>query len=585
MNVSDLRTKDLIELLTKYINMNNIWIQTVIYMILLIVLYPIEKVAIPYIASTCIVKWQKGDDPNVLFNACMWFFLFFCIMTIIWAVLYYLSLNVQQHIGVDVREAMVKELFERYQTQQKTIALGAMTTHLNNVPTILEQLYYKTVCYILPESIGLLVVACYFTYVNIWLGIGSFIFLFMCIVYFSFFIHKSQRFAKNEYQQQTHFHQNAHNIVDNLAYIQTSQSDDYEFKRFGKQCDTFYATRSRFCVQNTAFIFGFHVLKILYIAFVIYLLYRCMVYNKTSVRQIVLYGSVFVILLSEEKDIDYVFKLTTELYNYTSQASVMLDDQQDTSITTEIASPNMTHVAKSKTPKTLLEQPFKNNALSTQSLVFSHSQTSKPILHNKTVHFQNHQLHAIVGPSGCGKTTFATLVAGIHNTPTSGNIYIYGKDYTYDAPSRREMIIYLPQHIKLFEGSLLDNIRYTHEKMTHASVDKILQTFEVADILRGKYKSSTYLHRLVGVDGSNISGGQKQIIILMRTYIDTVIMAKNNSSVQKSIIILDEPTASLDDHMVSVVMKILQTFKTTHTIIMITHNQHIAKQCDSITVF
>ena len=89
--------------------------------------------------------------------------------------------------------------------------------------------------------------------------------------------------------------------------------------------------------------------------------------------------------------------------------------------------------------------------------------------------------------------------------------------------------MYLPQHVKLFEGSILDNIRYTHETMTHASVHRILNQFGVSDLLKGNAKSSTYLHRQVGIDGSGVSGGQKQIIILMRTYIDTVGKQKNST--------------------------------------------------------
>ena len=586
MNASGTQTNERLQLLTKYLNIKNIWFQSLVYILLLFILYPIEKIAIPYIVSTCIVKWHKGDAPSVLSKACVNFIILFLVMTFIWGVLYYLGLNVQQHIGVDVREAIVKELFQQYQTEQKTVALGAMTTHLNNVPTILEQLFYKTVCYILPESVGLFVVACYFTYVNVWLGVGSLVFLIICTAYFVLFIHRSQQLAKNEYKQQTQFHQNAHNIVDNLAYIQTSQSDEYELSRFEKQCDSFYTTRSRFCIQNSSFIAGFHVLKILFMMFVVYVMYVSMVDKQASVRHIVLYGSVFVILISEEKDIDYVFKLITELYNFISRASVMLDEQRTGSSSASVTNhnvpsskPDLHHMTASQ------HMASSDVALSTESLAFRHPQSSQPIFQHKKVHFPVHQLHAIVGPSGSGKTTFAKLIAGIHNEPTSGQIYLHGNNYTHDAQTRRSMVMYLPQHIKLFEGSILDNIRYTHETMNHASVHNILESFGVADILKGKYKPSTYLHRQVGIDGGNISGGQKQIIILMRTYIDTVIMVNSEQTTRKSILVLDEPTASLDDRMVGVVMKILQTFKRTHTIIMITHNLHIAKQCDSVTLF
>lgn len=585
--LSRFNTREILQLLTQYLNINHIWIQSLVYIVLLLILYPIEKVALPYVVSTCIVKWQKGQSINTMYHACKWFFLFFLMIAIIWSILYFLGLNVQQHIGVDVREAMVKQLFKRYEMDQKEIALGEMNTHLNSVPWIFEQLFYKIVCYILPESIGLLVVAGYLTYVNVWLGVGSFVFLIMCVVYFSLFIHKSQHLAKNEYKQQTQFHQNTHNIVDNMAYIQTSQSESYELKRFEDQCKNYYQTRSLFCTQNTAFIFGFYVLKMCYIFFVVYLMYTCMTSKTVTVEQIVLYGSVFVILLSEEKDIDYVFKLVTELYNHTSKASVMLDNQSSTPkpsthhahvvshqpVTQDVHSSSHTRLPSS-------------TALHVQNLHFVHPESSISVVKNKTLSFECRRLHAIVGSSGSGKTTFAKLVSGIHSRPQSGHIFIHGKDCTDDAHTRRKKVMYLPQHVKLFEGSILDNIRYTHETMTHASVHRILNQFGVSDLLKGNAKSSTYLHRQVGIDGSGVSGGQKQIIILMRTYIDTVGKQKNSTYTEgKSVLILDEPTASLDDHMVDVVMNLLQRLKNTHTIIMITHNRYIAKQCDSFMQF
>jgi ABC-type bacteriocin/lantibiotic exporter with double-glycine peptidase domain len=145
--------------------------------------------------------------------------------------------------------------------------------------------------------------------------------------------------------------------------------------------------------------------------------------------------------------------------------------------------------------------------------------------------------------------------------------------------------MYLPQHIKLFEGSILDNIRYTHTSLTHDDVHQVLVRFDVSSILQQTHPTHNYLDRSVGVGGSQVSGGQKQVIILMRTCIDTFLQHDHAVSTDKSVLVLDEPTASLDDNMVEVVMRLLQKMKSTHTILMITHNQHIAKQCDTITPF
>ena len=585
MIIDEAGTHKTFQLLFNYIKFGNIWKQLVSFFALLFVAYPINKIAIPYIISAYIVTWKAGKQS--LFNSCTWLTLAFATVTFIWSILYYLSLFMQQRIGVDVRQEMINDIFKCYEQSNKDVPLGKWLTHLEFVPYVVETLFYKLFCYLVPEFIGLAVVTGYFFYVDTTLGVGTVVFLLSCVAYFASNIYGSQALSKEEYDTQTTYNQKVHNMIDNLAYIQTSQANDFELDKFDGDCKNLYAKRANFCVRNTFFLFGFDVITVCFFGFVCFWMYHLMTQKRVTTQAIVLYTSVFVILISETQDIDLVIKMTTEVYNYVHKTSVFFDDNQ---LISQLRNSTATSPAAKRRPASLQQpppsaEPSQSIAIQTHDLTYTHPDHTEPVFEHKSIRFATHQVHAIVGSAGCGKTTFAKLLAGIHAQPSKGQIRIYGTDTTRDVLLRRNTIMYLPQHIKLFDGSILDNIRYTHTSLTHEDVHQVLVTFDVSSILQQKHDTRNYLHRSVGVGGGQVSGGQKQVIVLMRTCIDTFLQHSDASRTDKSILILDEPTASLDDEMVVVVIKLLQRMKQTHTILMITHNQHIAKQCDTLTQF
>lgn len=576
---NDAQTHKTLQKFFNYIDFKKIWKQFVSFFALLLVAYPIEKLIIPLIVSSYIITWKYGNSHS-LFTSCSQLVIAYAIVTLLWTVLYYLSLNMQQHVGVDARQGMVKEIFKYYETSNKDIPLGKWLTHMEFVPYVVEITFYKLFCYLIPECIGLVVVAIYFSYVNVYLGIGTIIFICLCIIYFMCCVYGSQHLAKEEYEYQTVFNQKVHNMVDNLSYIQTSQASSFELNNFDTDCNSMYNKRSVFCTQNTKFLFGFDMLKICFFVFVCFWMYHLMTKKNVKPSTLVLYTSVFIILIAETRDIDYIIKQFTEIYNYTHKTSVFFDDNEIMNELKTTKQSQYNNINFNTKPSNKL-----SIAIQTHDLAYTHPEHNNPIFTHKSIAFAKHKVHAIVGSAGCGKTTFAKLLSGIHTQPSHGNILLYGQDTTTDVHTRRKTIMYLPQHIKLFEGSILDNIRYTHTSLTHDDVHQVLMRFDVSSILQQKHDVHNYLDRSVGVGGSQVSGGQKQVIILMRTCIDTFLQHSNTPKTEKSILVLDEPTASLDDDMVTVVMKLLQRMKHTHTILMITHNQHIAKQCDTITPF
>ena len=139
-----------------------------------------------------------------------------------------------------------------------------------------------------------------------------------------------------------------------------------------------------------------------------------------------------------------------------------------------------------------------------------------------------------------------------------------GKDYTdvshIDLFSN---IAYMPQNPVLFNRSIMDNIKYGREHIDDKEIVKLLKEFDVYEQFTNLDKG---LYTKIGKGGSKISGGQKQIVWFLR------ILLKN-----PPLIVLDEPTASLDINTKKVMSNLIEKVLQNKTIIMVTHDDFLMK--------
>ncbi|WP_113651510.1 ATP-binding cassette domain-containing protein [Pedobacter namyangjuensis] len=137
-------------------------------------------------------------------------------------------------------------------------------------------------------------------------------------------------------------------------------------------------------------------------------------------------------------------------------------------------------------------------------------------------------------------------------------------------PTWRNILATVPQEIKLVNGTLIENIAIA------SAQDEVLAivNFCIANGFNKYFEALPQGYfKLVGEEGINLSGGQKQLVAVARELYR-----------KPQVLLLDEPTAAMDRNTERFILQLLNQLKKEMAIILITHKMHTAKICDRIYI-
>ena len=180
------------------------------------------------------------------------------------------------------------------------------------------------------------------------------------------------------------------------------------------------------------------------------------------------------------------------------------------------------------------------------------------------------KMYAIVGPSGSGKSTVVNLIPRLYDVE-SGSVKIAGVDVReFDLPYLRQCIGTVSQEAYLFNGTILENLRYAKPEATMEEVIEACKTANIYDfILRQPEGFDTE----VGNRGLKLSGGEKQRLSLARVVLK-----------DPKILILDEATSALDSISEQAIQDALEKMMQGRTSIVIAHRLSTSLKADRIMV-
>lgn len=526
----------LAELKTKYIVIN----------ILSTFFYKGFSILLPLIASL-IIKYLTLNDAKMTYNFLIIFFIVY--------VLYNLSLYVNYKIyGFNMSycyDKMTKKVlnklvsvdnnFTRYISKGRI--MNSINSDIINIGDMNDEIS-KLLMGIIQVIAVLIIVACYNIYLSLILIVFSIIYIIIS--------NKTDR-KINYYHTKVQIQDDKYSSL--LAQITSGLQEIKTFNMLPKLLIKLKNIQNRFSkyysIKRDYYVIRDNDIKVITYVFR-YLLYLCLIYLMVIGKADV---SVLVLMIS------YHEYLITYINDFISSTSTIREVNTAVNRVNDILEYNSHNVKVGN-----LDTKDIYGMIEFRDVTFKIK--NKEILHNINLKIDHNEVVAIVGEAGSGKTMLLNLILRLFS-PTSGKILLDNTnilDFSKDAYS--SLVSIVNQKPFIFNMSIRKNLDFVDENIKNQiEACKKAGIHDFIETLPDGYNT------ILRENGSNISGGQKQMISIART-----ILSKSE------VILLDDITTSLDPDTAKLVPRLINELKKDHTIIMVTKKPDLMRKADRIVV-
>ena len=531
----------------------------ILFILSILLSYPLEAVVLPQIYSSFFTSIKKGADKKVFIK----YFIYIISVLIIIYLSYILMGYVEIKFLPKMNEYMINFLYTNILLKNKNnyteIEFGKLISRTNLLPSSLREFNNLLFIWVCPKALTIIIIICYFFYVNNKLGLVSLISFIIIFIYNCYNYNKCINTSSIRYK---YFEKQAENIHDKLSNIFSI----YSAGNVNKELDSFYKDTSIYidkfsdnlkCINNNKVV-NIILLLISYILLnftVIYFYYKKEISLNlliATLLTITYYIPCFYTITTTLRELIHTLGVFKEIDPFIKD--IYLYDKENKKNNNEN---NMINNDKI----------IKNGNITIKKLSFGYG--NNMIIKNISLNIKAGEKIAITGSSGNGKSTLIKLLMGYYKVDDN-MIYIDNIDINeYELNNLRTQISYVNQNTKLFNTTIIENIKYG-TTMTDKDVIQIINDIGINDL----YSNLEHgFNSKVGIGGDKLSGGQRQMIYILRCF------GKNNK-----IIILDEPTSSIDVHTKSLIMKAIKKLSKKCTLIIITHDKELLKLVERVVV-
>lgn len=508
----------------------------IFYTICILLAYPLESIVIPKLFSSFFQNIEKNPSNELFINYFIKFLFFMSIVTIA----QYITSKLDSYLIPTFNESISNTFFEKiihyYQDNYTDLELGKLVTRINLLPSILREISTDLFNWIIPKIFTIIIIIGYFFYTNIIIGAVTLAGLFFIIFYNLANYDSCINLSFSKYILLEDRSEEIQDKLSNLYSIYSSgdiNNEINDYKRINKE----YKESNKKALECSSKLKSINSIFIL-ITFIGLGVLTIYFFKKEQITSNELI-TVFMILLYY---IPCLTTISTYMPEYINHLGIIksLNDYIVMVYTESISKPNIN---------------IEYGEIIINDLTFGYKNKNN-IFNNFNLQINSNEKVGIIGQSGNGKSTLIKIIMGYYQV-ADNTIFIDGQDINrYNLNSLRKQISYINQNTKLFNKSIYENIQYGNN-LTKDHINNLFDKFNLNTV----FKNQTNLNALVGVNGDSLSGGQKQIVLLLRLF------PKNNK-----IIILDEPTSALDADTKNIIINIIKEMSVNSTLIIITHD-------------
>jgi ABC-type multidrug transport system fused ATPase/permease subunit len=459
------------------------------------------------------------------------------------------------------RKEILNNVLSKYDDHYSDIYIGKIMSQIVKLPHTLVVWYERMKSHIIPYILVFGFAVCYFGRTDKWLGLTLFI---TAVLYASIVIGFPQTYCQSSSSQKDKVINEIHEQIDDIFRNFVAMHGDKEIQK--QEIDRLQDYEKLFTVKFAETM-------------------KCLMKTKCMTSIVILSFTIFFILRSYKLIQNQ--KLTTATFSslfliliYLNGMMMWVESQLresifDWGIISEsddlFKKPLQRKIEKQNTKENedddylVIEKPTipQRDGVGMINVMFGFPESGKKILKDITFHVEKGETVVIVGNIGSGKSTILKLLLKFIE-PDSGTIYVDGRSYNdMSIKEIKRRVGFVPQHPILFDRSVLENILYGTSGVNRDQVVAFLKEF---NILKEFSNLKHGLDSRVGKNGSRLSGGQRQIVLCLRAYF------QNND-----IIIMDEPTASLDKLSKDTLKRVINVTMQNKTVIIVTHDNELLK--------
>lgn len=513
-------------------------------------IHPVQDIVLPHFYGKIMDSVSKGESVHDYLVTVISLLVITQVMSL---VADYHNAKLVPVMETWMRKRILERMLEKYEDENNEIEIGQVIAKMAKLPNTIVQWLDKFKNFILPYTLVYSCAFVYFYFVDKQICLA---FLLTIITSVSILVRSPFACSAESTDRDIQFHEIHKHIDDMLSNLFAIYGGGQQDEELNKLEEIAKGYRGYFKSTMTCAVKHMSMMTPVVVGFIVFFVLRSQTLVEKGDMKPSTFVSIFIIFLYILQSLNILNDQLRELiFDWGSiESSTVLLFGGDQNVTGQ--------KNKKFQRKPSLSQVLPTaNGLGLLNVSFKYPNTEKMILKNVSIHVNEGERVCLLGDIGSGKSTILKLLLH-YQRPSSGTIYLNGQSYQDIKIKRlRSYIGYVPQQSILFNRTLLENILYANNIHTKKDVENAIKYFGLEEEFARFDKG---LDTMVGKNGSKLSGGQRQLVWCLRVVLQNPM-----------ILVLDEPTASVDDKTKEAMHRMLDTIMKGKTVIMVTHDSFL----------